>query len=668
MSILGQARKRLEDSGVLSSSQRTLPELYGVDNYASLPGVQAHAQLARQAGHVAPFDYAGEPVQPTTPEACAGSGGTWDATAGVCILPGQTVEEAVVETQAASSDRDRDRGIMRDVATADSEFRSGLVPQSQWEADLQLQIAKALAGTNVGQALDAFGVGIPTTHTGLARQQAESNRAWNQDVIRAQADDYTQRAADTGTTVHEIVQRDRDRDRDPGPSGAERAARAAAASRSDSASNLGGANLGYSGTGSREVGREYDPRHNADGGIVYAENGANLSEHPGEPRGTDKVPAWLTEGEYIADKDSTEIFEPVLKAINDWEPGMPMDNVLRAMDDFIKMSNDKEMGEAVYKQFGGVINNLLQAAGPQQTPSLGRDLRNRALQARNAQVRGALLQGGLGAQGRAQANQAGLITQAGQQNQTFTPQAGALDALGQGLAGREQAEAQYQGDLANISRQEYEDQVAAEKSQYDRDRQQQLDFEKKAEPIRKELKAIEDGNRALEETAKEARVMADYVTQSGPAWAIFVDYSGADNLAGIDNTYAKLWSGIATGNETIQLDYLKQKGLKAVQGSVGRTITQAQSNAVSNTLSALDNLATAALKAQGPGVKTNFDFQVARQTITTLNSAAPQVVAGIQAFIERINRQIEANNQIIQDKTAEMDGLASGYGFEPAGT
>ena len=96
-------------------------------------------------------------------------------------------------------------------------------------------------------------------------------------------------------------------------------------------------------------------------------------------------------------------------------------------------------------------------------------------------------------------------------------------------------------------------------------------------------------------------------------------------------------------------------------------ITQAQANAVSNTISALDNLATAALKAQGPGVKTNFDFQVARQTITSIKAAAPQVVSGIQAFIERINRQIEANNKQIQELTAEMDGLASGFGFEPAG-
>ena len=192
------------------------------------------------------------------PQAQCPSGFVWDPQTNSCV------------PAVRGGDRDGGGGIGRDreVATADSEFRSGLVPQSQWEADLQLQLAKALAGTDVGKLASLFGHAIPTTHTGLARQQAESNRAWNQDVIRAQADDYAKRAVDAGTTVHEVVQRDRDRDRDPGPSGAERAARAAAASRSDSASSLGGANRSYSNTGPREVGGSYDPRNANAGGMV----------------------------------------------------------------------------------------------------------------------------------------------------------------------------------------------------------------------------------------------------------------------------------------------------------------------------------------------------------------------------------------------------------------
>ena len=90
MSILGQARKRLEDSGVLSPVQRTLPELYGVDNYASLPGVQAHAQIATQAGHALPTDYEGNPVElteETKQSLCTIQGGSWDGAQQICILP-----------------------------------------------------------------------------------------------------------------------------------------------------------------------------------------------------------------------------------------------------------------------------------------------------------------------------------------------------------------------------------------------------------------------------------------------------------------------------------------------------------------------------------------------------------------------------------------------------
>lgn len=49
----------------------------------------------------------------------------------------------------------------------------------------------------------------------------------------------------------------------------------------------------------------------ADGGDV---------PHPGGPMGTDTVPAWLTEGEFVVDRDSAQRFGPMLEQINDWEP------------------------------------------------------------------------------------------------------------------------------------------------------------------------------------------------------------------------------------------------------------------------------------------------------------------------------------------------------------
>ena len=40
-------------------------------------------------------------------------------------------------------------------------------------------------------------------------------------------------------------------------------------------------------------------------------------DHPGEPKGTDTVPAWLTPGEFVVNKEATEIYGDEIKAMND---------------------------------------------------------------------------------------------------------------------------------------------------------------------------------------------------------------------------------------------------------------------------------------------------------------------------------------------------------------
>ena len=52
--------------------------------------------------------------------------------------------------------------------------------------------------------------------------------------------------------------------------------------------------------------------------------------------GTDQVPAWLTEGEFVVDKDSAERFAPVLEKINNWEPNNgDVSAVMSQLDDLI---------------------------------------------------------------------------------------------------------------------------------------------------------------------------------------------------------------------------------------------------------------------------------------------------------------------------------------------
>jgi TP901 family phage tail tape measure protein len=57
-----------------------------------------------------------------------------------------------------------------------------------------------------------------------------------------------------------------------------------------------------------------EPVNRAMGGIIYAQNGANLVNF--QPRGTDTVPAMLTPGEFVVNRSATQKNLPLLKAIN----------------------------------------------------------------------------------------------------------------------------------------------------------------------------------------------------------------------------------------------------------------------------------------------------------------------------------------------------------------
>ena len=50
-----------------------------------------------------------------------------------------------------------------------------------------------------------------------------------------------------------------------------------------------------------------------DNGISYG----NPMTHPGGPRGTDTVPAWLTEGEFVNNEESANLFAPELEQMNE---------------------------------------------------------------------------------------------------------------------------------------------------------------------------------------------------------------------------------------------------------------------------------------------------------------------------------------------------------------
>ena len=62
----------------------------------------------------------------------------------------------------------------------------------------------------------------------------------------------------------------------------------------------------------------------------------NQGGFPGEPRGTDNVPTWLTPGEFVVDRDSAQKYGPLLEKINAEEPTMGTEEgVMSQLDDLI---------------------------------------------------------------------------------------------------------------------------------------------------------------------------------------------------------------------------------------------------------------------------------------------------------------------------------------------
>tara|TARA_Y100001963_G_scaffold61791_2_gene86312 strand:+ start:2085 stop:5339 length:3255 start_codon:yes stop_codon:yes gene_type:complete len=54
-------------------------------------------------------------------------------------------------------------------------------------------------------------------------------------------------------------------------------------------------------------------------GIIpqYEARGGDAATHPGGPKGSDTVPAWLTPGEFVVNKEATDLFGPQIEQMND---------------------------------------------------------------------------------------------------------------------------------------------------------------------------------------------------------------------------------------------------------------------------------------------------------------------------------------------------------------
>ena len=76
------------------------------------------------------------------------------------------------------------------------------------------------------------------------------------------------------------------------------------------------------------------------GGVIRKAGGGNVTVDPrgfpGKPMGTDRVPVWAEEGEYIVTREGTQKFKPLLDKINAYRPPSgTVDGAMSQMDDLI---------------------------------------------------------------------------------------------------------------------------------------------------------------------------------------------------------------------------------------------------------------------------------------------------------------------------------------------
>ena len=83
----------------------------------------------------------------------------------------------------------------------------------------------------------------------------------------------------------------------------------------------------------------------------YSAEGGDIDNHPGGPKGSDTVPAWLTPGEFVVNKEATNLFGDTIKQMN--EIGRQIQDQRGAQEDGLK-----QVPNHVYANKGQAIKEL----------------------------------------------------------------------------------------------------------------------------------------------------------------------------------------------------------------------------------------------------------------------------------------------------------------------
>ena len=99
-----------------------------------------------------------------------------------------------------------------------------------------------------------------------------------------------------------------------------------------------------------------EQQNRANGGMIYAQNGQLVNF---QPQGTDTVPAMLTPGEFVINRQATQANLPLLKAINSGEHLVPSGfgiggQVFDEMDEMVNVTNK----QALNGQMNSLVENL----------------------------------------------------------------------------------------------------------------------------------------------------------------------------------------------------------------------------------------------------------------------------------------------------------------------
>lgn len=398
------------------------------------------------------------------------------------------------------------------------------------------------------------------------------------------------------------------------------------------------------------------PAFNKGGSVPVYANDGEMMNHPFDREGKefDVIDAKLTPGEYVIDADSTHVFEPILKKINEWEPGdkLPLAILSPKGEEMImtkkmadgkeitiksgkdhEMTSEDEHAGLVYRNDGGDAGarvrdpskNVSYKPGddltdPDQTRLRGpkdyvnpedynsgapeTSLRPRARPETVVPTEPEPKETQLNSPEAHLTRKGDIAEGAGRSSaKTNIRSAGGLNSL------RGRFATEYAGNLAREQ---------ATKADYDR--------------LAKEQKALKAQEEALRDSTMLAVQAYDLVPMAARAMYAFFAIEESWNAWARTRSlipYADAAS-VADGKEAGVKDDYRNWSDKTKENSKS-------ASARSQLISSVTNLTTDALDALGPGPKTDFDFIVAGRTVADLTDSPTQIRDTLQLMVDKGN-------------------------------